>query len=245
MRPILFEIGNFTFPAYGICFALVLLSVFTQLCYDLRPIGITSQHIISLVCLACSSAVLWLGLQIVGNSIGLGTKFYLSSFPTLAIGAIIYWIYLTSAKLPVGLVFDRIAPLVSVGLGIQYGLGCLLAGSSYGYPTTVPWGVSFSVGSLAHDMYGEERLHPTQVYLGIGFIAVGLLVSHFRSRLVPPGQASLICFMGMGLIYLLVSIWRADLDMLSVDYSVSLSQLVCFIVVMISLIIFYFQALKK
>jgi phosphatidylglycerol:prolipoprotein diacylglycerol transferase len=64
--------------------------------------------------------------------------------------AIAYW---SRHRLPVGVTLDALAPGLTLALALER-LGAFLAGTNYGEPTALPWGVT---------MWGEVR-HPVQLY---------------------------------------------------------------------------------
>ncbi len=60
-------------------------------------------------------------------------------------------------------VFDIFAPAVALGIFVAR-IGCFLNGCCYGIPGDLPFCVSFPEGSIPHAHFGDQPLHPTQLY---------------------------------------------------------------------------------
>lgn len=91
------------------------------------------------------------------------------------------------AGLPVWQVADVFAG--PVALGAAFGrFGCYLNGCCYGVPTSLPWGVRFPPGSLPFAQFGNEALHPSQLYNVLAGLAAYGVVMLVGSRLRAPGQ---------------------------------------------------------
>jgi len=98
-------------------------------------------------------------------------------------------------------------------------LGCLMAGCCWGAPTGVPWAIRFGPGSVAHGagevpLHGSSTvpLHPTQLYEGLGLLALfGMLLVIRRHRGIeaPWRQASRYA-LGYGILRGLVETFRGD-----------------------------------
>jgi len=92
-------------------------------------------------------------------------------------------IYLRIRKLSVLVVFDYFAP--ALGLGLFLGrIGCFCNGCCFGTATNLPWGVVYPVGSIPWFVYGQQALHPAQLYsalYGLGlFFSMHLLLGKKR-----------------------------------------------------------------
>jgi len=71
---------------------------------------------------------------------------------------------------------DVLAPGVILGIGVTR-IGCFLAGCCYGKPTDLPWGVHFPSTCRAGIEFGEQAIHPAQLYSSAaGFLVFGLLL---------------------------------------------------------------------
>ena len=87
----------------------------------------------------------------------------LNLYGGVVLALIAAWAYLRIKKLPVLAVFDLVAPTVGIGLGLGR-IGCFLNGCCFGTPTTLPWGVAFPADSIPSFIYGQQPLHPAQLY---------------------------------------------------------------------------------
>jgi phosphatidylglycerol:prolipoprotein diacylglycerol transferase len=95
---------------------------------------------------------------------------------------------------------DALAPALGLG-GTVLRLGCFLNGCCFGHPTSLPWGVTFPVGSPAHLQQLADRfdllfnkplpVHPTQIYeMAAASIAAAIAWLLYRPR-VPKGVPAL------------------------------------------------------
>lgn len=86
---------------------------------------------------------------------------------------------------------DACAPGIAIGnfFGRQ---GCFAAGCCWGKPTTLPWGVKFSV--MGHEITGvpiDVHLHPTQLYESFAMLIVFLFLVWLHKRKRFSGQVIL------------------------------------------------------
>ena len=77
---------------------------------------------------------------------------------------------------------DSYAVPVAVAVGIGR-IGCLVAGCCFGTPTTLPWGICFSLAEPA-----DVPRHPTQIYESLFHFGMAGLLSFLRHRSVWRGQ---------------------------------------------------------
>lgn len=88
--------------------------------------------------------------------------------------------------LPVWITADALTP--SLALGTMFGrIGCYLNGCCYGRPTNLPWGVVFPHDSFAYLEFGEQPVHPSQIYNALAGLALFLLFMALRKRFRVPG----------------------------------------------------------
>lgn len=101
--------------------------------------------------------------------------------------------YLLLARVPVIRALDAAAPAVMLALAIL-DIADFAAGSHYGAPTAVPWGVTYSSRFAARTMGVPLgiALHPVQLYAAIGhFVLAAVLVMMLRdSTLNREGQSA-------------------------------------------------------
>ena len=112
-------------------------------------------------------------------------------------GALAAWAMLRRKGVPLAPALDALAPGLAL-FGVFWGLAALAAGSAFGAPTSLPWGL---------DLW-EARRHPTQVYAALGFAALALaLARHRPSR---PGQTAALGTAGAAALLLGVEGLRGD-----------------------------------
>jgi phosphatidylglycerol:prolipoprotein diacylglycerol transferase len=109
------------------------------------------------------------------------------------------------------LAFWRFADVVAPGLILGQTVGqiaCLLNGDTYGKPTTLPWAIVFT-DPRAMAPVGVP-LHPIQIYEGVAYLAVFLVV-HWASRHATRDGAVLLTYaLGYGIARFIVEFFRGD-----------------------------------
>jgi phosphatidylglycerol:prolipoprotein diacylglycerol transferase len=90
-------------------------------------------------------------------------------------------------RLPTWEVADVFAGPVAIAAAMGR-FGCFLNGCCYGLPTRLPWGIRFPAGSLPYAQFGDEALHPSQLYNVLAGLATFVLVQVAAPRLRAPGQ---------------------------------------------------------
>ncbi len=90
--------------------------------------------------------------------------------------------------------FDYFAPALALGIGISR-IGCYCNGCCFGTPTDLPWGVQFPDHSIPWFIYGDQHLHPSQLYSSIyGFALFGVMHFVLKKRQFV-GQVAALTFM--------------------------------------------------
>jgi phosphatidylglycerol---prolipoprotein diacylglyceryl transferase len=209
MRPILFEVRGVPIPAYGATMVVLFVCGLLLLRQRVRPLGVEDRHMLDLATIAAGVILLWAGLGTVLALLRLAGPAHLNALPVLAIGAFAYLAYLRRQGLPAERVFDVIAPIAAFALAAQYGIGTLLAGTAFGTPTDLPWGISFPPGSPAYQIFGPTPLQPVQLYLGLSFLIIGVVAS-FVPLAPRPGQRALLTFIAIAVVYLTISPLRGN-----------------------------------
>ncbi len=208
MRPVLGEVLGWQVPAYGLTFVTMIIAGLALLRREARGIGLTDAHILDLGMIAVATIWGWTVGGYVLARAHLAASAHVSAIPILALGAFAFLFYMRRKGLPAELIFDRIAPIAALALAVQFGIGTFLAGTAFGWPTRLPWGVSFPPGSPAYRAFGAEPLHPTQLYLGAGFLLIAIVAWWSRDKLTP-GVCALLTFQAIALWYLTISPFRA------------------------------------
>jgi phosphatidylglycerol:prolipoprotein diacylglycerol transferase len=209
MRPVLFEVLGFSVPAYGATMVLLFVAGLLALRRRVRALGVNDQHMMDLAAIAAAVILAWAGIGILLARLGLAAAPHFNALPVLTVGAFAYLIYLRRQRLPAEQTFDVVAPIAALALAVQFGVGTLLAGTAFGKPTDLPWGISFPSGSPAYRVYGPAALHPVQLYLGVMFLSVAA-VARFAPAKLKPGDRALMTFMAIAMLYLVVSPLRGN-----------------------------------
>jgi len=89
-------------------------------------------------------------------------------------------------NLPVWITADALTP--ALALGTMFGrIGCFLNGCCYGRPTDLPWGVVFPHDSFAFLEFGDQPVHPSQLYNAAAGLALFAVFQALRGRFKVPG----------------------------------------------------------
>jgi phosphatidylglycerol:prolipoprotein diacylglycerol transferase len=177
MFPIVFRIGDFFLPTYGVLITLAFLTALWMAARLSRRVGLDTDAVLNLGIYTAIAGMAGAKLLM----ILLDFDFYwrnpseLFSFATLRAGGVFYggliaalitaFFYTRRSKLPGLATADVFAPAIALGHAIGR-LGCFAAGCCWGAPSHLPWAVTFTSPD-AHQMFGvplEIPLHPTQLY---------------------------------------------------------------------------------
>lgn len=177
MYPRLFQFGHIAIPTYGVFSALALVAALAMAMHTARRLALDPNKIWNLSLTGIFTMLIgsrlllilfhfsdfiahpfWMiGLvSIRGHGIRYGAA-------ALAICACIGYIF--AARLPLRRTCDCLAPAAALGIAIG-SLGAFAAGSDYGSPTTLPWGVVYrhALATLWSGAPLGVRLHPVQAY---------------------------------------------------------------------------------
>ena len=103
-------------------------------------------------------------------------------------------VYCRIKKMSVLEVFDYFSPALGFGIGLTR-IGCYMNGCCYGTPTDLPWGVTFPHGSIPSSVFGDQHLHPSQLYSSLYGFGLFLLLHFMMKRKQFTGQLVAILFM--------------------------------------------------
>lgn len=196
MHPILFTIGSFSLPTYGVLMAIALMAAVYTVVRLGRREGLDTARLFDF-----STWLIIVGL--------LGAKVLLIltdwsyyrqnpgeilSWATLQAGGVFYggfaaavffavW-YVKTYRMPFWKVFDIYAPAIALGQSVGR-LGCFAAGCDYGKPTSSFLGVVFR-NPLSHEFGGVPLgvpIYPTQMMESLATFAIfGVLLWRYRHK---------------------------------------------------------------
>lgn len=177
MFPIVFRVGSFFLPGYGLLVALGFLAALWMAGRLGRRAGLDVDAVMNLGIYSAIAAMLGAKLFM----LLLDFDYYwhnpseIFSYSTLLAGGVFYGgligallvavFYLRRSKLPGLATADVFAPAIALGHAIGR-VGCFAAGCCWGAPTRLPWAVtfkSFDANRLVGVPLGIP-LHPTQLY---------------------------------------------------------------------------------
>lgn len=196
MHPILFKIGSFQLPTYGVLLATALLVALYTVVRLGRREGLDTGRLVDLstwiiVTALLGAKILMILTEWTFYSHNPGQIFSLS---TLEAGGVFYggfiaatvfaaW-YIRSYKLPFWRVFDVYAPAIALGQSIGR-LGCFSAGCDYGVASNSFLAVTFT-NEFSHQMTGVPLgipLFPWQVVASITLLCIfGILMWRYRHK---------------------------------------------------------------
>jgi phosphatidylglycerol:prolipoprotein diacylglycerol transferase len=211
MKPILFEIGNASVPAYPFMLSLAFIIgtlIAVAIC---KKQHISIYKIFGLIISIQISAFLGSRLLFVINNYSQFETHLLEAFSLrpggfaftgglfLSIFAAI--IYIKSTNLPSWKISDCVVPSLAVGIFLTK-IGCFLGGCCFGIETSSFPGVRFPVDSLAAQQFGVRHpVHPTQLYEAFsGLIILAVVILFVRKHKKFKGQL----FLAFMILYLIV-----------------------------------------
>ena len=200
MYPVIVKIGSFELHSYGVMLALAFATGILLAVKRGKRYGFTFNQIYDVSMIIVVSAI-------VGSRIGY-VIFHLDEFRgrwwdminpiqstgqiglsgLVILGGVIaslisVFLYYRWKKLSVAKIADVVAPCFALGIAIGR-IGCFLNGCCFGKECHLPWAMRFPEGSIAHYIYGNTPIHPTQLYeiLYCLLIFAALLLVEKRSR---------------------------------------------------------------
>jgi phosphatidylglycerol:prolipoprotein diacylglycerol transferase len=203
LHPILFHIGSYGVPAYGVALTLAFALGIAIARRRARAVGIDEERVIdacliALVASLVGARLLWVAthpelfaahgrwIDALNPFGGRGLGFAgLSMMGGVVLATASSLAYLAWRRMPLLATADLLAPSVALGEGITR-IGCFLNGCCYGHACTAWVCLAFPPGSGAHAAFGGAPVLPTQLLasaLGVaGFFALSAL---WRARRRP------------------------------------------------------------
>jgi len=221
VHPVLFHIGAFVIPSYGVVAAVGVLLALMLALHTARQIHLDPNRIWNLCILMLFAALIGSRLLLViANWTALRhhplwmLSLAMVHHPLLAaIGALIalaVWaFYARLHRLPLRQTADALAAPTAVALGFEQ-IGALLAGSGYGTGAHVPWAIVYTDPLAARwsDAPIGIPVHPVQAYAALCFfaIAVGLMLwlPHRRQN----GDLAGLFLFAVGVAMFVTEFWR-------------------------------------
>ena len=196
MHPILFKIGSFQLPTYGLLLALALLTAVITADRLGRREGFDGGRMLDFSTWIIVVGLVGAKVLMILSDLGYyrqnpGEIF---SWSTLQAGGVFYGGFIASAlfsiwyvrtyQLPALKMFDIYAPAVALAQSVGR-LGCFSAGCDYGTPTRSFLGVVFT-NPYSREVTGvplNVRIHPTQLYESLATVAIGgILLWRYRHK---------------------------------------------------------------
>jgi phosphatidylglycerol---prolipoprotein diacylglyceryl transferase len=195
LHPILFKIGSFQLPTYGLLLALALLTAVITADRLGRREGFDGGRMLDF-----STWIIVVGLvgakilMIITDPSYRQHPSEIFTLETLQAGGVFYGGFIASAlfaiwyvrtyRLPALKMFDIYAPAVALAQSVGR-LGCFSAGCDYGTPTRCFLGVTFT-NPYSHEVTNVPlnlRIHPTQLYESFATLVIGcFLLWRYRHK---------------------------------------------------------------
>jgi phosphatidylglycerol---prolipoprotein diacylglyceryl transferase len=174
MFPILFHIGRFSLPSYGLLVALAFLAALWMASHFAAQQGLDSKKIVDLGVYCALTGMLGAKLLMIAldpeyrahprEIFSLATLQSAGIFFGGFIAALLFaFFYMRAQRLPVLRTADIFAPGLALGHGIGR-IGCFAAGCCWGTPTHLPWAVTFTNQDATTGVPLGIPLHPAQLY---------------------------------------------------------------------------------
>ncbi len=196
MHPELFQFGPIHLRSYGVFMALAfVVGTFLGL-RESRRLGLDEDKVVNVILVTLIASVFGARLLYVLEHLPEFRREWTSALALWQGGLTLYggvvagtFAGLVAARqmgLPVWILADALTP--SVALGTMFGrIGCYLNGCCYGQPTAQPWGVVFPRDSFAFLEFGDQPVHPSQLYNALAGLGLFLLFYLTRNRFRVPG----------------------------------------------------------
>ena len=196
MHPELLQLGPVHLRSYGVFMALAfVVGTFLGL-RESRRLGLDEDKVVNVILVTLIASVFGARLLYVLEHLPEFRREWTSALALWQGGLTLYggvvagtFAGLVAARrmgLPVWILADALTP--SVALGTMFGrIGCFLNGCCYGQPTAQPWGVVFPRDSFAFLEFGDQPVHPSQLYNAFAGLGLFLLFYFTRNRFRVPG----------------------------------------------------------
>jgi len=253
MHPILFHIGSFGLPTYGVLLALALLTAIYTVVRLGRRERLDTARLMDLS--TWIIVVSLLGAKVLMVVTDWNEYHSLSdvfSWATIQAGGVFYggflaavffsaW-YVRAYRLPMWKVFDVYAPAIALGQSIGR-LGCFAAGCDYGKPAHSSLAVIFT-NPYSHELVGVPLgipLHPTQVYESLATLAIFGILLWWYPRKTRDGEVFLVYLTLYAVARFFLEFLRGDEDRGFVfHHLLSTSQFIALLALLAAAVMAYF-----
>ena len=249
MHRILFALGPFIFYSYGLLVSLGFILGALIFFKQAKKRGFDTSKIYDVIIYSIISGLI--GARIAYILTNLNEyhsvldmfKFWqggLSSYGGLVFAILIGFLILRKEKL--GKWFD--VGIFGLLLGMAIGrIGCFLNGCCFGQPTNLLWAVTYPQGTFAAQIYPSIPLHPTQLYESFGYALSFIILLYLSKRIkIFDGGLFLIGLISHSIVRFVVEYFRYNtlfvFKMNNWYNTLSFSQFVCLLIIVISLLIF-------
>ena len=196
MHPELFHVGPVTLRSYGVLMAVAFVAGTFLALREARRLGLDEDKVVNVILVTLIASVFGARLLYVLEHLPEFRREWTSALALWQGGLTLYggivagtFAGLVAARrmgLPVWILADALTP--SLALGTMFGrIGCFLNGCCYGQPTAQPWGVVFPRDSFAYLEFGDQPVHPSQLYNAFVGLALFAVVQATRGRFRVPG----------------------------------------------------------
>jgi phosphatidylglycerol:prolipoprotein diacylglycerol transferase len=221
VHPVLFHIGSFLIPSYGVVAAFGVLVGLIVALYTARRLRIDPNKIWNLCILVLFTALVGSRLLLVAANwsvlrhhpvwmLGLAMIHHplLAAIGTLLALAVAV-LYATWQRLPLRMAADALAIPLALGLGFEQ-LGALLSGAGYGTGTHVSWAITYS-DPFAEFWSGAPLgipVHPVQAYVALCYFGIAAGLAFLLPRRRQNGDLAGVFLMAAGTVMFVTEFWR-------------------------------------
>jgi phosphatidylglycerol:prolipoprotein diacylglycerol transferase len=196
MFPELFQLGPLQLRSYGLFMALAFVAGTFLGLREARRAGLDEDKVVNVILVTLVASVLGARLLYVLEHLPEFRREWTSVLALWQGGLTLYggivvgtFAGLVAARrmgLPVWILADSLTP--ALALGTVFGrVGCFLNGCCYGQPTARPWGVVFPRDSFAFLEFGDQPVHPSQLYNALAGLGLFVVFQLLRKRMRVPG----------------------------------------------------------
>jgi phosphatidylglycerol:prolipoprotein diacylglycerol transferase len=196
MHPELFHVGFVHLRSYGLMMALAFVVGTFLALREARRLSLDEDKVVNVILITLVASVLGARVLYVLEHLPEFRREWTSVLALWQGGLTLYggiaagtFAGLAAARrmrLPIWITADALTP--ALALGTMFGrIGCFLNGCCYGRPTGLPWGVVFPHDSFAYLEFGNQPVHPSQVYNALAGLGLFAIFQILRGRFRVPG----------------------------------------------------------